>query len=391
MSNVFQTQCPNCQHTFAITQEQLNLKSGYARCGGCQSIFPANQHIIGTVANPTMSQPLSNTPATPRPAAPTPKLEIDDGIDFLFDDSAGLDETGQLVKHDIHQADKYQSKKNNRTGKMLDDFEILDNFDSLDIPLSQPTKPQHISQDQNYDDSWVKDLLDTDSDNTPTPPKSSVIKNQSAMPNFQMNNHQAPNDVANMLENMGVNVVQERMPTTQEYQEKIKSRFEKQQSSQHEMETSSGGMGAIWFLGSLLLAGALLAQYVFFNINDLVKNPDTASKIDMVCGIIPSCSIPVADTTQLNIQSQSLTATKNGKSDLIFTMQNKGSGKSVYPNLKISLRDGNDVFAQFIITPKQYLSASDGQYLLSQQVHPVKLRIDTPSKKSSQANIEAFY
>lgn len=389
MSNIFQTQCPTCQHTFAITEEQLTIKSGYARCGSCQGIFPANQYIIGTLP---ATQPVSQAMPTVQSTPAVQQSYSDDGMDFLFDDSAGLDESGQLVKHDMPNSASYQGKKSRQSSGGDASFDILDNFDDLDIPLAQPTKPQHISQDQNYDDDWVKDLLGTEADETPTPPKSSIIKNQPNLSTFNQGFNNAPNDVDNMLENMGVNTLQERMPTTQEYQEKIKARFDNQHSHQHEVEASSGGgLGIVWVLGSLLLGATLLGQYVFFNVDSLVKNPDHASKIGMLCGIIPSCKLPIADTTQLDIQSQSLVGLKGGKSDLIFTIQNKGTEKAIYPNLKVSLRDGNETFAQFVITPQQYLAEANGKYLLSQQVHPVKLRIESASKKSSQANIEAFY
>ncbi|MFO7602638.1 MAG: DUF3426 domain-containing protein [Gammaproteobacteria bacterium] len=59
-----QTRCPHCQTTFRVSQTQLDAAHGKVRCGNCQQVFNAREHI---------SAPAETAPATPaRPKSPPP-------------------------------------------------------------------------------------------------------------------------------------------------------------------------------------------------------------------------------------------------------------------------------------------------------------------------------
>jgi len=40
------TRCPQCETTFRLTAAQLKARHGQVRCGRCQSIFQADQHLV---------------------------------------------------------------------------------------------------------------------------------------------------------------------------------------------------------------------------------------------------------------------------------------------------------------------------------------------------------
>jgi predicted Zn finger-like uncharacterized protein len=46
------TQCPQCQTSFRVTDEQLNIAGGAVRCGSCLHIFNAAEHWQGNGSNP---------------------------------------------------------------------------------------------------------------------------------------------------------------------------------------------------------------------------------------------------------------------------------------------------------------------------------------------------
>lgn len=58
------TQCPFCQTTFRVAQDQLKLRGGLVRCGSCKEVFNGNDHLV----SPEIAQQLVVTPA----AADTP-------------------------------------------------------------------------------------------------------------------------------------------------------------------------------------------------------------------------------------------------------------------------------------------------------------------------------
>ena len=55
------TRCPQCQTTFRITAAQLKARDGMVRCGRCQHVFGADQHLI--------SKPVKGTAKGAPPAA----------------------------------------------------------------------------------------------------------------------------------------------------------------------------------------------------------------------------------------------------------------------------------------------------------------------------------
>jgi len=46
------TRCPACNTVFRVTSEQLRLKAGKVRCGNCQGVFNAFDHLLPDVVSP---------------------------------------------------------------------------------------------------------------------------------------------------------------------------------------------------------------------------------------------------------------------------------------------------------------------------------------------------
>lgn len=61
------TQCPHCQTTFRVTDDQLKLYDGAVRCGVCQQVFNGKDHLL---ADKNPSRPPS-VPAAPEKKAGT--------------------------------------------------------------------------------------------------------------------------------------------------------------------------------------------------------------------------------------------------------------------------------------------------------------------------------
>lgn len=79
------TQCPECQTVFRITRAQLDAAQGKVRCGHCQRIFNATEHLVLDVeqersapppATPRQYRKPQPKPATPKPATPSPARPV---------------------------------------------------------------------------------------------------------------------------------------------------------------------------------------------------------------------------------------------------------------------------------------------------------------------------
>ncbi|ELA08327.1 Zinc finger/thioredoxin putative [Moraxella macacae 0408225] len=362
-----QTQCPNCQHTFGITDEQLNLKSGYARCGNCKVIFSAIDNLTSLAKQAQTKQAITpdtkttqNPPNQTKPVKRTKKAPADG--DLTFDDNTGL---GQEADPDT-----------NNNQNLLDDLDIIDNFDNL--PINKIAVATTIKTED--DEDWLAHLLEEE--------KRREEAIQYMPDNDKLTKVGHENTVVEMLNELGVDVAYEQSLESNEYHQRLDERFSAQVASQKNIKKPIG-MTLVWAVGSLLLIGLLVVQYTVFNLDNLLKNPDNAKNLQQVCTIL-KCTLPTANVSLLAANTLKLEKTKNNKqTDLIFTLKNGTNQKMIYPNLKISLRNGNDIKAQTIVTPKQYLD--DDGYLMPKQIRTVKLRIDYPKFGVQQANIEPFY
>src|SRR5450830_1234800 len=62
------TQCPFCQTTFRVAQDQLKLRGGLVRCGSCKEVFNGNEHLVSPdIAQQLVAAPPSTAPTTEKP------------------------------------------------------------------------------------------------------------------------------------------------------------------------------------------------------------------------------------------------------------------------------------------------------------------------------------
>ena len=382
------TRCPACQHTFSLIEQQLELKSGYARCGNCQTIFSAIDNLVAPLQ--TSLTPLSNSALT------SPNAQIDksatDEPPLLFDDHAGLDETGNLVRLvRVAAPDKKQQVAKSRHPRIasahqakseLTDFEIIENFDTVISAKPGEFFQPPASEKEADDEAWLTQLLEEDN--------KKYDQSQIADTKLTTINRQS-HDVTAMLEELGIETNYETPPTTNEYQQKLEERLASQVASQKREPTHSLGMTLVWLIGSLLLALSLWVQYTLFNVNDLVKDPQKANQIQRLCAVV-GCHPPLAKPELIDVNTLTLNAAKTNakQSDLVFALKNTAQQPVLLPNLTFTLRSGNQTHAQFVLTPEQYADKSSTM-ILAGQIIAVKLRIDYPKNKFEQVNIDVFY
>lgn len=80
------TQCPNCRTAFRITPEQLKVRAGKVRCGHCQGIFNALEHLRDAVPAP---QATATAPSERESAPPPSAIPSAVGIPPRMDEPAG--------------------------------------------------------------------------------------------------------------------------------------------------------------------------------------------------------------------------------------------------------------------------------------------------------------
>ena len=396
--NLYNAKCPNCQHAFKINDEQLAVRHGYVRCSHCKTIFSAAEQLEQKkFAN---NNPLSS------PNHQTPSALIDDkSNDILFDDESGLDEAGNpIVDEPVKPTSPYALSKSSTTSakakstSKLDDFEIIDNFEQL--PKAKDSKPKKPI----IDDKDAAEAIELAKDKDTSGDENAWLQSLMAQAddNEAMDDASAPhtktkrgmNTVFNtdIFDQIPIDTGSEQQADLLAYQQKIDERLSQQVSSQQSLNAKFFNMGIVWGLGSLLLIFLLAAQYIIFNINTLITSTTNAALLSTICHKIPACQLPLANTELINVQMLALahSSKQAGQTDVVFTLTNTTDNHIIYPSVKVSLRNGNTILAQTLLTPSHYLEAGNN-YLMPHQIKPIKLRIDFPKTKVQAANIELVY
>lgn len=396
--NLYNAKCPNCQHAFKINDEQLAIRHGYVRCSHCKTIFSAAEQLEQKkIAN---NNPLSS------PNHQTPSALIDDKSEgILFDDESGLDEAGNpIVNEPVKPTSPYALSKSSTTSakakstSKLDDFEIIDNFEQL--PKARDSKPKkpilddkdaaeaiELAQDKDAsgdENAWLQSLMAQADDNEAMDDSSATHTKPKRGMNTVFN--------TDIFDQIAVDTGSEQQADLLAYQKKIDERLSQQVSSQQSLNAKSFNMGIVWGLGSLLLIFLLAAQYIIFNINTLITSTTNAAVLSTICHKIPACQLPLADTGLIDVQMLKLahSSKQAGQTDVVFTLTNTTDNNIIYPSVKVSLRNGNTILAQTLLTPTDYLEAGNN-YLMPHQIKPIKLRIDFPKAQVQAANIELVY
>ncbi|QCR86944.1 DUF3426 domain-containing protein [Moraxella osloensis] len=391
--NLYNAKCPNCQHAFKINDEQLAIKNGYVRCSYCKTIFSA--------ADQLEQQKITNNNPPASPNHQTSSALIDDkSEEILFDDESGIDEAGNLIVDEpVKPISPYPLSQSHtksayaKSNSTIDDLEIIDNFDQL--PIAKNSNPKVLIGDED-----AVEAIDLAQDNETLGDEQAWLLSLMA----QADDNEAADDTAgakrgmdgvfntDIFDQIPIDTRSEQQADLLAYQQKIDERLSQQVSSQQSLNAKIFNMSIIWGLGSLLLVFLLAVQYIIFNIDTLITSKTNAAVLSNICHKIPACQLPIADTGLIDVQMLALahSSKQAGQTDMIFTLTNTTDNNIIYPSVKVSLRSGNTILAQTLLTPSHYLEAGNN-YLMPHQIKPVKLRIDFPKTKVQAANIELIY
>lgn len=147
-SSSLQTQCPNCETRFRVTEEQLSIARGKVRCGSCMKVFNAIEHqVIKAHSDAPTDKPVPREPSgTPSPDASTPAGA--DEENFVFADNPEEDAT----------EGRYAG-----TNLTFSQDELSDSFRAFDEPEQSGYQDGDLAPDKKaVDESWAEAMLSED-------------------------------------------------------------------------------------------------------------------------------------------------------------------------------------------------------------------------------------
>lgn len=390
MTTAIKTQCPHCRACFDVQQTQLNKANAIVNCKQCQQSFLVNQHLIVTHdashihAQPKTTSTTKNSPSVNK--QPVTELSSDD---LIYDDM-DIDETSDtILEYDsldsmdawltqASHAPTPTSTPSNSTSKTANKSNRSSTILSSETSSSDDTASAapsaissvaandiHASIDQKTDNAWLEELL----------------KEQ----NKREDTLQDDTDLSQLLHSMGVPIKDENTVPEKHVRES--------QATYLPISEKQSVASLLWMLGCLVLALLLFAQYVIFNLENLVKNPAYAERLQTVCAIA-ACSLPSADLDALSIGNTNHRASvindADAFSDVSATLNNQSAKAQLYPNLKVSVYSADNMIGEFIATPEDYL-LSKQNYLAADSSRQFLFTIPVTDKKIREITINPLY
>ena len=398
MTTPIKTQCPHCHASSNIKTTQLNQKTATVCCENCQQSFlvnnnlivtadtdPSNKNITGinSVNSRVISEDKENTSSntstmlidddnsdlqsnlSTKPEAENMLIHDDmihddmdieaDGDDDLEYDSLDSMDAWLTQNNDINHTatindtlQKNPSKKLDKNSdasvKMLETTSsatgsLTDAPSSAQIALSSAAANDiHANIDSNADESWLEKLLKEQNQCEDAP------KNET--------------DLSQLLLSMGVSFKEE---------DSSNAAHAKKMQAQDKFSPTPARRSIaslLWVLGCLVLGLLLFAQYIIFNLDNLVKNPAHAERLQKICSIA-ACSLPSADLAALTINDikhkPSQIKTANTFSDISVTLNNQSAQAQLYPHVKVSVYGSDALIGEFIAAPDKYLLSMQSQ------------------------------
>ena len=427
MTTPIKTQCPHCHASSNIKTNQLNQKIATVCCENCQQSFLVNNNLIVTAdtdssnknvtgINSVISRVISENKANA--SSNTSAMLIDDDNSDLQSNLSTEPEAENMLIHDDMIHDDMDIEADGG-----DDLEY-DSLDSMDAWLTQNTDINHTATIKNTPQKNPSTKLDKNSDasfNTlettssatgslTDAPSSAQIALSSAAANDihanidsnadeswlekllkeQNQSEDAPKDetdLSQLLLSMGVSFKEEDSSNA-DHAKKIQTQDKFSPTPARRSIAS-----LLWVFGCLVLALLLFAQYIIFNLDNLVKNPAHAERLQKICSIA-ACSLPSADLAALttnDVQHKpSQIKTANTFSDISVTLNNQSVQAQLYPHVKVSVYGSDALIGEFIAAPDDYLLSTQSQ-LGAESRRQLLFTIPVANTQISKVTINPIY
>ena len=406
MTTLIKTQCPSCQAYFSLPQTLLSEPDAKVRCKRCQQIFLVNENLVVSGDEPS---DISNTSTSIEKSNNTSQdnddflssdtlihddMPIDDlePSDLEYDSwdemsawSFDLDTTPMSsVRPDSKNAEPKPTDATTSGSpnphNIYDDQEKA--FEESNYIIN--TKPQHNNASASANTSSRNDntnsVNDSDSDNAWL---EKLLEEQ----NNSTDVVESGTDLSQLLASMGV-PLRDQFQTPSKQASKAQSRVYPVQSR---VQTSVASL--LWLAGCLVLVMLLFAQYVIFNLDNLVKDPIHAERLQAVCAVA-ACSLPNADMSAFDINDvvyrPSEVKTADEFTDIAATLANHSTKSQLLPNLKVSIYSNDDVIGEFIAMPKDYL-VSKQNVLSAEQNKPFMFTVPVINNEINRVTIDPIY
>jgi len=394
-----QTQCPNCQTRFRVTDEQLGIAKGKVRCGNCMSVFNAIEHQV----IPATGQRAGTSTAPEKPSPKSPPS-----------DSAGVSEE-EFVFADNPEEDAAEGRYAG-TKLTFSDDELSDSFRSFDEREATDYKDADTdTSNEDVDESWAEAILKDDElarrEQTPAPrsePKPEPVPKPEPEPELSLEEEpvfeqaqppsparpepaSASDPFDDFVGESGFDFDEPDRPGDSFHAEPP---FRDLRRDPVGVDPGRGGgiRTLVWSLIVLGLVGVLVAQVTWFQFDRLSAIPELRPFYEKGCELAGCELKPLINVDAIQSRKLVVRTDPDNRSQLVVdaVIINRADFEQPFPVIALTFSNLNgDVVAQSVFTPGEYL-AGEGKELDAMPTDtPVRIAISIrdPGRDAVNYNI----
>ena len=418
------TRCPYCSSVFAVSNAQLAIRDGYTRCGKCFQVFKADDYLL--TSNAPAAAGAEGEPS--KPATLNPNANRSHIVDLHKIDSSrtkGFDKA----------LDSFLEQKKLPLPSIID-FEHTKKKEKLDLAVLPNEHPEPETRDplqpnpDAYLDSSLEEPLEplnhefneewlTETANPTNPlaqPTDEEDHTQSQPPKAKTGSLETTSDTSeptsdedlmsylnqNNIPASNVNTKTNRaLPSMNDFhanqRSKKKSKALPMPVSITKKNVTLGRLSSpkkwykfdfvhvfAWGIILILMAGLLVAQYIFFNFDRLAANTKYQPFMHKAC-LMVGCDVPLIDLSKIqmsNVVAGPFQPSPQDSTIFTATMTNKASESQPYPNLRVLVLKDRKVLSGRVIHPSQYLKTGYNAQARISVNHPTQVEFVLKIKRN---------
>lgn len=407
MTLFIQTRCPQCYNRFDVPEEMLDLIDIKGRCGQCQQVFLINDHLV--VSADRQPEGLENDVENNTGAFSQYGIKHLAGrgsynfvsVVYKIVNHTVISVNSNAIIEAVEAAKKVDRRSKVKVAqhpvdtdlepKVADSF--VDDFDAWQTPLAKPATHKTDSK-TNETDSNIKQLLGNKNKPSPASTSASIITSASDTDTSPTDSNPSPATALPSVTHLTHLLTNE--DTVLGYQPSLRQHYNNQLSDRAQpiaVRSSASIATMIWLAGCLLLLLLLLAQYVIFNLNTLIKNPTHAARLQAICSIavcgLPNADLSALSTAQLSMRASTIN-TNTDFSDLQAELINNSTQAQLLPNLKVSVYNADGLLGAFIAMPEDYLLSKQSQ-LAGEKSLSVMFTVPVSAQQINKFTVKPIY
>jgi predicted Zn finger-like uncharacterized protein len=397
-----QTQCPNCETRFRVTDEQLSIAGGKVRCGSCLKVFNAIEHqVLKSGSSSAPAAPGEKTAGeTATPPSDTQTGHNED--DFIFADNPEEDAT----------EGRYAGSK-----LTFSDDELSDSFRSFDEPEESGYHDDDLTPEkQDVDESWAEAMLaddqpvrapDKPAEPEPPAPKTLSVESKpepdrqpiapdtpppgapsaagsDETPEPPAPGKSEPASPATPPEELTLAATDDDRPAAPKEPARRADQAPETLYRDLRRDPVSVGQGrsrlrtALWTLVVVALLGALVAQVTWFQFDRLSAVPQLRPFYEKGCELAGCQLKPLINVDAIQSRKLVVRTDPDNRTQLIVdaVIINRAAFEQPFPAIALTFSNLNgDVVAQSTFTPEEYLAGEAEALSAMPPETPVRIAI----------------